>query len=870
MFHKSKGEKEKMQISRSKEKAIAISLILMMTAVIVMANFASAPAQAQASPQQPQVAIPAGETPSRIAETIAHISFRPRTVGLGQTVLVNTWIQSVVLVANYKHFSSYQVTLTKPDGSTDVVTKDSYVADATSWFEFNPDQVGTWSIKFDYLGQYFPAGYYFEGVVYPSIAAIGPYSSGQFGAPAFANSTYYQPSSDGPYTLVVQSDFVQSWPSEALPTEYWTRPVSPWHRDWWPILGNFPMTGIVGGGPGWPADTNVYANLFDTLGYLPYVQGPKSSHILWKQQFNVGGLVGGTMGQTTIWESATVIYGHPRMIYSGRGYWPTTVVIDGEPKNVWQCYDLRTGEVYWNRYPVDQIPTFIIYDYGTSEITEAEPHLAKPLLGYIGGGRLIKYDPWTGAVAGNYSIAPLTTGAFYADPYVLSVQNLGNSVPAAQRYRLINWTVSGALANLTTTSGTRIVSNISWPLSSLPVTTDFQAEIAVSASASQVTSYSIRTGLMLANISTGIAYATEGTPALADHGKFTQRYNDGHWHCWDVRTGQYLWKSELSSWPWGTFGTYGSCSYGGMIMSNNFDSITALNWTNGKIVWTYVDPAASPYESPYTYGNQTVNAWHTSGLIADGVYYTTNAEHSADMPIKRGWRMHAINITTGEKIWSLVMGQSGSTDGSRVFQGAIADGYLAYSDAYTCTMYVVGKGKSATAVKATPAVTAKGSTVLIQGTVLDQSPGQPNTPCVSKESMTLQMEYLHIQMPLNGIYGNETIVGVPVTLTAIGSEGSIIDIGTVTTNGYYGTFEKAWTPPSEGTYEIMASFAADDSYGSSSAATAVTVGPEPEAPPEEPQQTIPDYSMILYGLVAAVVVAILIGIVNLVALRKGR
>src|SRR4030042_1183497 len=96
------------------------------------------------------------------------------------------------------------------------------------------------------------------------------------------------------------------------------------------------------------------------------------------------------------------------------------------------------------------------------------------------------------------------------------------------------------------------------------------------------------------------------------------------------------------------------------------------------------------------------------------------------------------------------------------------------------------------------------------------------------------MEYLHRQMPIGGLWGNETITGVPVTLTAIDSNGTVIHLGPVTTDGYYGPFSLAWTPPAEGTYKIIASFATDDSYGSSGASTAVSVGPAPAT--TEPQQ----------------------------------
>ena len=198
----------------------------------------------------------------------------------------------------------------------------------------------------------------------------------------------------------------------------------------------------------------------------------------------------------------------------------------------------------------------------------------------------------------------------------------------------------------------------------------------------------------------------------------------------------------------------------------------------------------------------------------------------------------------------------------------MADGYLAMSDRYSGTMFVVGKGKSATTVTAPNIVIQKGNGIVIQGTVLDTSPAQPNTPCVSKDSMSTWMAYLHWQWPIDGFLHNETITGVPVTLTALGSDGSSIDIGTVTTDGYYGTFSKTWTPPAEGDYKIIASYSGDDSYGSSSASTAVSVGPAP-ATSETPETTVPDYTMTIVYAAIAIIVAVAVAVaINIIILRK--
>ena len=163
-----------------------------------------------------------------------------------------------------------------------------------------------------------------------------------------------------------------------------------------------------------------------------------------------------------------------------------------------------------------------------------------------------------------------------------------------------------------------------------------------------------------------------------------------------------------------------------------------------------------------------------------------------------------------------------------------------------------------------------------------------------------------MQHPIDGLYHDQIITGVPVTLSAIAEDGTYVDIGTVTSDGYTGAFGASWTPTTEGTYKIVASFAGDDSYGSSNAATYVTVGPaasaggtitpeqptpeqptpeqptpeEPTTPeqptpeepttPEEPEPTVPEQPLISteLAIVIAVVAACIIGAVAYIALRR--
>lgn len=832
--------------------------MLFTIAIPVVSVSTNVSVKAQLAQVQPTVAVPDGVTPDRLVNTIAHLSYRPNPVGIGQTVLINMWMQFETFDRHRKYIDSFKLTITAPDGKADVFIMDSYPADGTMWKEFIPDQLGNYTIKFEFLGNFFPAGRYLEGNIITATS----------GGTNFTQSEYHKPTSDGPYTLVVQQTPVGSWPESPLPVDYWTRPVHPQNREWWPLLGNYPPTGVYGGGdPNWPADTNPYAP--SQYGYVPYVPGPTSSHIVWKRQYAIGGLVGGSLGPQSLLHNPGLsganagdsVDGHPTMIYGGRGYYSSNKPFDGVTQSVWQCYDIRTGEVFWEKTdpPYNQRPTFIMYAPPAGPVEGSQPYEVRPLLGYIGGGQLMKYNPMNGEMVGNYSISPLTSGTFYKDPYALSVQDLG-SAAGADRYRLINWTTMGTYSNISQ----RIVSNVTWAFNSLPSSVDFEAGIAVRADTSRIRTYSLISGNLLADVNTTIGYGTFAGPSLTDHGKFARRYNDGHWHCWDIRTGQELWTGELSSWPWATFGTYGSTSYGGMILSNQYDAVAAINWTNGKVVWKYVHETY-PYESPYTGPEgETVHAWHACSIIADGIYYTMNSEHSPSQPLRRGWKMHAINITTGEGIWKIASCQSGLGTGSRVFQGSIADGYLLYSDAYTGYMYAVGKGKSQTTVTAPSTSVEVGQSFTITGTVLDLSPAQTGTAAISDESMDLWMEYQHMQMPKP-----TNATGVTLELSALDPNGNFITIGK-TTSDARGAFGLTWAPEVPGLYQITAAFAGSKSYGSSSASTYFTAveAPTIQTPEQTPLASTADTYFV--PAVAGIIIAIVIGfaILALLTIKK--
>ena len=323
----------------------------------------------------------------------------------------------------------------------------------------------------------------------------------------------------------------------------------------------------------------------------------------------------------------------------------------------------------------------------------------------------------------------------YGYPNVFSVQNLGNSVPAAQRYRLIKWNLENNAGNWVAAGGgsvanennftKRIISNVSWPFSNLGTVQDFESMIAVSigsqsangtgtAIAQTLTGASMETGQTLwttqTDNSTGLETFFSSGISVADHGKLACRMQDGPIRCWDLQTGKVLWESELSAYPWGVFGAYHVQSAYGLYYTADYDGVHAINWTNGNIEWTF-NAVAVPFETPY---NEQY-AFHSSAKVADDKYYTVVSEHTPTQPLTRGARLYCLNAHTGKQLWNVTNSQG--VPGSRTFQGGIADGYLALTNEYDGYTYIYGKGQSSTTVSAPQTAVTLGQSIEITGKV---------------------------------------------------------------------------------------------------------------------------------------------------------
>jgi outer membrane protein assembly factor BamB len=807
-FNKNKGEKRKMYTAKDRTTTtIAIILILTITATIINVRGVNA----------------------LDITTYAFIAIEPNPIGADQPVQVTVWLDVVPPQgAEEIGWSNFTVTITKPDGKTQIMGP--YMSDpvGSKWFIYTPDTVGTYSFQFSFPGQSY-------------------------------SGDYYKPSSAS-RSLVVQEEPIPYWPGVPLPTGYWSRPIYGENREWSTITGDWLMGCYNASGP-----------------FNPYTTAPNTAHIVWTKEHALGGIVGGDYG--------TVNY------YTGLTYemrWCNTIIMDGKlyynlplanaaTGGGCVCVDLRTGEQLW--YQNITVTCGQDYDYESPNQHGVIPYLWElgdtyGSYGTFSGNTYKMYDAFTGNLILTLKNAQTGKMTFGPDGSILVyILNSANNW-------LAMWNSSKVAGMLLGTTGTNAWQWRPPQGATLDWRTGIQYNVTIpdvpGSQSIPTGNLGIGSGIVLAEskITTtwpptvvDVAYDAEtGTQLWVQNRTFQENPTttgqispvlDGvyclyamekeQWYGFDTSTGNKIWgPTEARESPWGMYiigtnGGFWAMGYGKFYSRALDGCVYCYDLKTGEHLWTY-STGNSGFETPY-------GTWPLDGpvTVADGKVYACVGEHSPNSPLWRGAKIHCINATTGEGVWKI---------SGWMLNPAVSDGYLVTVNAYDNRIYCFGKGKTATTVEAPMTAITAGTSVVIRGTVTDQSPSAKGTPAIADEYMTPWMEYLYMQKP---IPTNAT--GVDVSLDAIDPNSNYVHIGTATSDTS-GTFSYTWaTPDIPGNYAITATFAGSESYGGSYGEThaVVSEAPAATAPPEYPQP-IDNTMTIVYATVAIILAIALVGI----------
>ena len=818
--------------NKTKISTIALVLILTITATLI-------------------TGLPFVNAQETMKTTFIYAAAAPNPIGVGQTTLVVWWIDIVpptnnLLGGSWSDFNRWHdisVEITKPDQSKQ--TMGPYTSDPVggSWFTYTPDQVGDYTFQAIWPGE---------------LKTTTLTEAWSRTSPIQGPGDYWWPGCTSELaTLTVQQEPLTELPPAELPTGYWTRPIDSANREWWQIAGNWLNDG---------RDNR-------------YTTGPKTAHIVWTKPQTIGGLTGGEFG--------TIGY------YDGSSYerkWRPTAIIQGmlyykvgrsdQPQTRGtMCVDLRTGEEIWfaNDTTLDM---GVIYNYESPNQHGTIPYLVDT------GGTTRFYDPFTGewlytienVPSGTAAVGPNGERLIYKFDFAAGWMSLWNSTgiqalagaetgTSGWQWRPVGKTVNG-------NDGWEW--NVTIPDLSLP-----GAEATAGPAISAVLDDRIigTTGLRSFQYGT-LAYSVwclslkpgqEGTlmwkkeytepPILGgtmvmvtrdlDSKVFVMRAKETRQlYGYDLDTGNLLWGPTESFASWAMYGMSSVIRDGVLYVSTNYDGqIFAFDAKTGTKLWEWTGYTCG-LEGPY-------ERWPLSGspLVIDGKIYIRTGEHSHTQPLYRGWSIYCIDAESGAGLWNI----------TGVWNTQIlADGYMVSLNGMDNQIYCFGKGQTATTVLVQNDVISKGNSVMIKGTVTDQSPGAKGTPAIADTDMTEWMEYIYKQhaMPMDAS-------GVPVTIDAIDPNGNFINIGKVTSDAS-GMFKKMWEPEHEGEYTIIATFEGSDAYFSSYAENAIGVGPasSPGTPIEpEPATEAPLITTEL-AIIAAIAVIAAIGIVAFWALKK--
>ncbi len=821
--------------------------------------------------------------------TYAYVFVSPNPVGVNQLVSITMWIDKVppsaVGIAGDR-WTHYSIAITKPDGQVETKGPFTSYAESTAFTSYTPTQVGTYTIKFTFPGQ---------------TASLYNPDNGLPGTPGVFIGDYFLGSS-ATSTLVVQTDQITAVEDYGLPNRYWTRPIEGQNTNWATIASNYlgapqivgviqpdgsapnsahvmwtkqlQFGGVVGGSyniPGVGYYTGLsyegeFGNPLILQGrlYYPLPRGDEAvgggyvcvdlqtGETLWYQDYPV---VGSGFLASSFAPTFGQLYDYESMNQHGvimNGYlWASTgnpfAAFFGLPPqpNNWIAYDPLTGENLFNLTNTAGSPAGFFGGAGSA----ARGPNGEILMATLGGAS--PFGPSTWLAMWNNTAAPGETGdpgGTSSDTY--QWRPVGKTIDSSTSY---SWNVTlsqplppGASINYVAAEDFLLGSAGVSPTSSM-----FSGYGSPDPRTVFVVSLKPQTRgqvLWMKNYAAPAGNLTRQMGPIDPVNRvFTMTDKETmQWLGYSLDNGNLLWGPVGNPTAFAYFGQVGTpgqqgyCAYGNLYTTGGYGSLLyCYDTLTGTLKWTYGNGGVgnSTYGGLDTpYGNYPLFI----GAIADGKVYCYSSEHSPTSPMWKGEKVRCIDATTGAELWTILgwgaVGSFGQTP------WPVADGCLAYLNAYDGQIYCIGKGPSATTVTASPKVTAKGSNVLIEGTVTDICAGAKNlvetgefntVPAMSDASQGSWMEYLYMQKPCPS-----DAIGVPVKLTAIDPNGNWQDIGTVTSDPD-GTFRVMWTPPVEGTYKIFATFEGSNSYWGSSASTGIGIESAPAASPSVAPTTAP-------------------------------
>ena len=831
------------------------------------------------------VALPTANahTPTWSIPTFAYIHASPNPVGVGQSVIVNFWLDKIfdgATVNNDWRFHNYNLTIIKPNGAIETQMFE-YVPETGSniYTHITPDQVGNYTLIFNFPGQ-----------------AYNTYSHNA--ASAYVNDTYLPSSAST--TLTVQQDPVPGSTTYPLPTEYWSRPIEGENYNWYTISSNW---------LGWPQ----IAQTIQRDGITT-----NSPHIMWTKPLEFGGVVGGTNvgtdGMTYYTGLSYETKFNPVMIINGRLYYPLPKSGNSQG-NGFNCVDLRTGQqIFWQNTTMPTIAQIV-------DIEDQNQHGAIPN-GYMyqsASGTWIALDPINGNWLFNITGVPSGTMAYGAHGELLVYTLNANAktlvvwnstavihVPTSS---MATWRPIGSVINGSVTNAYSLNVSLPWIGAGSTIDRVIQGDLilghtgllpssggpmAGAVSSAPWTMWAINLNPSKGTI--GSMIWTKTYDPLP--GNVTITLNTASWplpldptarvFCAGIKeTFQWIgYNLDTGEKLWGPLGYvnddyeyYGQISggpntpkatavYGNLYVAGYGGAIQAINLKTGNLQWLY-NNTESGSNTPFGHYPLFIN------LISDGKIYASSSGHGGgvEAPLYRDYRIRCINATDGKEMWTMLGWNTFTPYGANLVEPIYAaDGYLTYLNVYDMQIYTLGKGPSAMTVEAPMTAATLGQSVVIRGTVTDIATGTKQdeqaarfpfgVPAVSDASMSDWMQYVYMQKPRP-----TNTVGVEVTLSVVDANGNYREIGTTTSND--GTFSLNWKPDITGQYIVYASFAGSESYWPSHAMTYFAVDPTAPtlAPTEAPIQSNADIYFV--PAVIGIIVAIAIGFaITILVLKK--